>query len=413
MGRPPLAVGTYGHILIRQVGNQYEARCRFRDFDGATRQVRAFGRSKSAAEQRLKKALTERGEMGSDEITPDTRLAKLTDLWLLDLAESSEHSAGTKRIYELCATNYIKPALGQLRVREITVRRLDLCLRTVNAKHGPGSAKTTRTALSGILGLAVRYGALATNPMRSTRRISAPKKPRARALTTEQAELISDRARSDTFAVEHDLGDLIDWMLATGCRIGEAIAVREAPNDDGDPVLDLTAGTWEVNALIERVRGQGLVLQHRTKTDAGWRILALPPFAVAMIRRRGTEARFHRNPHRVIFTSPDGKLRDPSNTSGDLRRFLDSIDCEHCEHRGWTWQAEDGRKLRQVRCDRGPYSWVTSHTFRKTVATRMEEAGFTPRQVADQLGHEKPSMTMDVYFGRNVVNAEVAKLLDR
>jgi len=68
---------------------------------------------------------------------------------------------------------------------------------------------------------------------------------------------------------------------------------------------------------------------------------------------------------------------------------------------------------RRVRCSAGPWSWVTSHTFRKTVATRLEEAGFTPRQVADQLGHANPSMTLDVYFGRQVVNAAGAKVLER
>ena len=68
---------------------------------------------------------------------------------------------------------------------------------------------------------------------------------------------------------------------------------------------------------------------------------------------------------------------------------------------------------RRIRCAEGPWSWVTSHTFRKTVATRLDEAGLTPRQVADQLGHANPSMTLDVYFGRQVVSAEVALVLDR
>lgn len=49
----------------------------------------------------------------------------------------------------------------------------------------------------------------------------------------------------------------------------------------------------------------------------------------------------------------------------------------------------------------------------KTVATRLDEAGLTPRQVADQLGHANPSMTLDIYFGRQVVSAEAALVLDR
>ena len=52
-------------------------------------------------------------------------------------------------------------------------------------------------------------------------------------------------------------------MLATGCRIGEALAVRYGLNGDGRPLLDLDAGTWEVDATVVRVRGQGLIVQPR------------------------------------------------------------------------------------------------------------------------------------------------------
>jgi integrase len=55
--------------------------------------------------------------------------------------------------------------------------------------------------------------------------------------------------------------------------------------------------------------------------------------------------------------------------------------------------------------------WVTSHNFRKTTATLLDEAGQTPRQVADQLGQSRPSMTQDVYFGRRARNPEAASAL--
>jgi integrase len=49
----------------------------------------------------------------------------------------------------------------------------------------------------------------------------------------------------------------VDWMLATGCRIGEALALRHDINADGKPLLDLDAGTWEVNATVVRVPTKG------------------------------------------------------------------------------------------------------------------------------------------------------------
>jgi hypothetical protein len=86
----------------------------------------------------------------------------------------------------------------------------------------------------------------------------------------------------------------------------------------------------------------------------------------------------------VVFTAPGGWLRDPSNTQADLRIVF----------------AEVG------------YGWVTSHIYRKTVATLMDEGGLTERQAADQLGHAKVSMTQDNYFGRKVARTGAADLLE-
>ncbi|MBT2594556.1 tyrosine-type recombinase/integrase [Arthrobacter sp. ISL-72] len=57
--------------------------------------------------------------------------------------------------------------------------------------------------------------------------------------------------------------------------------------------------------------------------------------------------------------------------------------------------------------------WVTSHTFRKTLATLLDGQGLSARIGADQLGHAQVSMTQDVYMGRKVIHTEVADVLDR
>jgi integrase len=49
----------------------------------------------------------------------------------------------------------------------------------------------------------------------------------------------------------------------------------------------------------------------------------------------------------------------------------------------------------------------------KTAATEMDRAGLSARQIADQLGHAKVSMTQDRYLGRRGVGKEAAAALDR
>jgi integrase len=257
--------------------------------------------------------------------------------------------------------------------------------------------------------LAARHDATAVNPVRDTSPIRIQQK-RARALTVTEANHLLERLHVSERARALDLPELVEFMLATGCRIGEACAARYGNNSEGKLLLDLDAGTWEVNATIVREDGIGLFIQERPKSTAGWRVLALPPSAVEMLRRRASQLRL-KAPHGIVFGSPTAKaLRDPSNTPGDLREVLDAIDCPTC--RG-TARIPDGRGGSKRCPDAGPFAWVHSHTFRKTVATRLDDAGCTPREVADQLGHSKPSMTMDVYMGRNVVSARAAALLDR
>ncbi len=411
VGRPPLPVGTFGKILFTaQASGNLQARVKFRDYDGRVRLVSKVGPSRAAAERALKTELNKRQAPGAGAgVTPSTRLRDLANAWL-DSGES--WSTGTERTYRSIVKTQIKPALGELRLREVTPGVINRALTAITARSGHGAAKSTRSALSGMFRLAVRDGAVPTNPVRdsgSRLKVRTSKSPRA--LTVEERSRLTSWLRSNPRAVTLDLADLVDWMLATGCRIGEALAARVEVNRDGRALLDLDVGTWEVSGTVVRVPGKGLVVQARPKTAARWRVIAVPTFAIAMLRARGVSAG-------LVFTAPvAGGLRDPNNVSGDLRQLLDSFDCEVCNRTGYQVNADGsfllGPRGQRLRCDRGPWSWVTSHTFRKTVATRLDEAGFTARQVADQLGHANPSMTLDVYFGRQVVSAAAAAVLDR
>ena len=65
--------------------------------------------------------------------------------------------------------------------------------------------------------------------------------------------MLTRALRANDRALALDIPDLVDWMLPTGSRIGEALALRHATNGDGGPLLDLEARTWEVNATVVRV----------------------------------------------------------------------------------------------------------------------------------------------------------------
>jgi integrase len=58
------------------------------------------------------------------------------------------------------------------------------------------------------------------------------------------------------------------------------------------------------------------------------------------------------------------------------------------------------------------YPWVTSHVFRKTAATLLDEAGVSARKIADQLGHSQVSVTQDVDMGRKIASDDAAQVLE-
>ena len=420
MGRPPLAIGTAGEVgYLELAPRKIRARVQYRDLDGVVRPVARLGTSKADAKRNLDLAIRDRQRIAGDAaVTSTMTVEKLAGLWLT-VVDASDKAVGTKQQYRKITAGYIVPELGSVRVGEATVPVCDRALSRINTRHGVAVAKSAKTVLSVMLGYAVRHGALTTNPVRDTERLAGatrPKRGKPKALTPDQTTELTDRLRTIQLAVDLDLPDLVDHVLGTGCRIGEALACRYGVNDDGQPLLDLEVGTWEVNATVIRVGGirrlraleeaktglsweeqeelralrtlaPGLHIQPRTKSDAGWRILALPPYLVDMHRRRQGEERFN-GPNGVVFASPHGpRLRDRDNTISDLRTIRRVL--------GPEWE------------------WVTFHTFRKTVATRMKEAGCTDIEVADQLGHADPSMTRNVYMGRNVTSARAAEVLDR
>lgn len=379
MGRPPLPVGRHGNVSFRGVGTgKVRAACYVRDADGRRREVTATAPSRSKALAALQEKLDARPGFAG-EMSGETPLAEVAAQWLGEVeraVESGQLAPNTERIYRGAWARHLAPAVGALRVREATAARLDAFLVAFRATHGPGITKTVRSVLSGVLGFAVRRGARTANPVRDLAPIPGARTRRpARALSAAERDQWLRAMDADEVACYHDVPGMTRVMLGTGVRISECLALLldEMREDVADGVVRVE---WQ----ITRVTGVGLV-RRRTKTAAGERTLRLPSWVTELVVERG-EGRGWRGP---LFPAPrSGGWRDPSNTSADLR----------------------------AAAARADFGWVTSHVFRKTCATVLDEAGLSAREIADQLGHSKVSMTQDHYLGRQAVTARAAEALE-
>lgn len=168
------------------------------------------------------------------------------------------------------------PAIGRLRIGELTTPRLDNFVQSVLAEEGYATAKLCRQVLSGICGWLVRQGALAASPVRDRTPLEASTDRTPRAL--DVAGIRAWLAVLDTHpvSVRHDLPDVARFMLATGLRLGETLGVMWSD-------VDLAEGILCVDRTIVRVKGKSLMAKS-VKSKASERTLRLPDWLVVRLR---------------------------------------------------------------------------------------------------------------------------------
>ena len=374
MPRAPLPIGSYGKISSsKNAPGRYRATARFRDHDGKTRQVEAWGKTGAEAETELRTKLAARADVTDVEITPHSRVSALLAAYERDLVSrvaEGDLSQQSADVYLSTLRLHVTPALTDLTVREVTTRKVNLVLADISQRT-PGQTKRVKAIMNAIMAIAVDAGAAPANPVIGAGRGKRRAKPQPKALTLPQLDAM--RIGLQAWLVEPgvrgprrdaSIADINDLLLATGLRIGEVLAVRWQD-------LDLAAApaTLTVSGTIISIKGEGISRKPKPKTEAGWRVLALPKFATDTLLRLQVAAT--PNPHDVVFASRKGTLRSPHN----VRR---------------TW--------RDAREEIG-FDWVTPHTFRKTVATLIDSQ-VDLKTAAAQLGHSGTGVTAKHYVAK-------------
>jgi len=320
-----------------------------------------------AAQDALREALSARDA----DVTATMPLVKAGRLWLSQIARS-DSGLSARSVLDYTATfgRYVD-VIGST-IRGLTLaqandpQRLRAFLQAVADDHGTAAAKIAKTVLSGILGQAVNDGVLSMNAVRQVRPVKAQTPSATTERDTRRAFTRAERdaviAYADALASEDLLissnrrkrrttADLAAFMAGTGVRISEARALRWEH-------LDLAQGTAEI---------------HGTKSKSSRRSVTLPAWlAERMVVRSQTSPA-----HGYVFSSPH--LSD--------------------QEKPWD-QSNSAQALAEVLEGAG-FPWATPHTFRRTVATMLHEAGVPIVRIADQLGHADPAMTVRVYLGRD------------
>lgn len=432
-GRPPSPIGVPGRVNLTQLRpGVWQAMVRVRDATGKRRPVKRSSppktnsrghaipdRDGTRARQAVLVAAAAMGLSPLDAgITPETTIRDLYLEHYRPYLVDQDRASSTLKRYDGEAEHF-DSAFGYRRLTETPTPVIEAYLKAVAQTRGPDTAKTARSVLSGMFRYAIRMseGAVTVNPVREVVMAKKPgsskKSKGARHLTVEELRYILIAVRTSTLPCPPLLAkaereknrkryapptvaefcervDLVDWvtlLTATAHRRAQSLAVRWT---DLDRDLEILTPSKK---LIREI-GVGLVLADIDgDTKASENQIALPQFAVEALkarRKRLAERRLlYPDPIKpefaeLVLPSENWTPRDPNNVGAQWRRVRSALDLP-----------DD----------------ITPHSFRKAVATIIDDAGLSARVAADVLGHADPSMTQRVYFARGRAHPAAATAL--
>lgn len=368
----------------RRRDDRYRARAYFRAWDGTRGEVSRMAARSDEARAAVLAGLADALRRRTSDLTGDTRLGEAARAWVAELSSpSSRLSPNSVQLYSWVVERIVcggVDSVEALRLREFNhAPRVREYLQVVADRHGAATAKSTKSVLSGVIDFAILHGAVDTNQVRAVPPARATgarvsERDHRRALNLDEALHLQEVA--DARAASSDVGrsrrkwldsaDLVAFMLGTGARISEGLGVEW---DD----LDLETGRC---------------LLRGTKTSSSHRSVTLPESSL-LLRMRSRAARVSTRGY--IFASPMSVDRDG------------------------RWELRSAERALRALLDEAGLDWAVTHTLRRTVATRLDEAGAPVRRIADQLGHRNVRTTIDAYLGRDLLGdkADLAALLDK
>lgn len=388
MARRRLEPGELGEIsyetATRADGRtMVKARSRYRDAGGVTKRLSAEGKTKAAAKNSLKikhKDLLSNGSaLGAGAPTVAQAVETyMGGLQLQDLeskARGARHvTQGTLRQYQRSAVIAIK-VLGDVRLGDLTVqhaqRQLEALVDPVTLE-GAAAAKQARNLLARAIDDAQRLGQITGNPIQAVklptkgrRAVQAPTSSDLAAWREAFIWYFDDKQGAATKPMSERVRWVTELLLATGMRIGEAMALRWK---------DIDFEARRVNISGTLVENGVLVRQGYPKTESSTGSLALPEKTIGMLIKLHSQTKWQAASD-PVFATRTGNFAAPTA----IRRSL--------------------RRLSELYPGTLPMPDLAPHDLRRAVGTHIAAvAGI--EAASKQLRHASPTTTIAHYIQR-------------
>jgi integrase len=320
-----------------------------------------YGKTRAAVAEKLMKAMSDRNGGFSFDAGSLT-VGEYLDRWLSDSVRGTVRASTFER-HEAIIRTHIKPALGRIKLKNLTPTHVrGLHREKLDADLAPATVRKIHSTLHKALSQAVSDGLIPRNAADVKAPRPAPEEMRPLSEDEAHAFLETANASGDRFEPLYVLA------ITTGLRRGELLGLRW---DD----VDLERGKLRVGRALVREGGRHTVGE--TKTRRGRRQVNLTPRTVNVLkahRKRQLEERMQLSglykDHGLIFATGIGTPVNPENL---VKRSFKPL------------------------LKRASLPEIRFHDLRHTCATLLLGRGVHPKIVQELLGHATISMTLDTY----------------
>jgi integrase len=327
-------------------------------FDGRRYYVRGKSRTEAQRELNDLKADHRAGELvAPSRVTVGEHLAE----WLETV--SSDLKPKTVREYEIVVRVWLTPAFGHIKLQHLTPAHID---RQFARWRSEGRAKggtmlNAYRVLHRALVFAHRWGRIGRNPC------DAVPPPRAVRDVPDLWDATESRRFLDALEPGRWESALFTILLGTGCRLGEALAMRWED-------IDRDAGTASIRRNVTRLAGEWS--EGAPKTRAGVRTVAMPAFTRNHLRDWRTAQLEERLSAGAAWTATGRVVTLPDGRTPSHRQCIDRF---------------------EARCEAAGAPRLRMHDLRHLHASMLLAEGLPVPAVSARLGHASPAITMTIY----------------
>ena len=330
---------------------------------GKTIRKSVYGKTAQEAAEKLR-AATAAIDAGTYQEPQRMRLKEWLEIWQEEYTTGIK--ASTRKVYADNVRLHIIPALGMIRLCDLSPHDVQRFLNELQRGDKPLSAKTVKNihgTLCKALSEAQRVKYLSGNPASGA---ILPKVKRKEIMYFEPEEI-----QAFTAAAKGNPSEAVFFLaLNTGLRLSELLGLRWSRVDFGESML-----TVDAQLLIARGKGSARVLGVPKNSEK--RRFKVAPSVVSCLRGIQRQQKEWRLKAGEVWSNDDGLV-----FTDEVGR---SISHKTIEDRFRAIMAKAGLMGR------------TFHSLRHTFAIEAIRAGVDVKTVSEMLGHASTSFTLDVY----------------